>query len=236
MTLLHGDCLKELVSIPDGSVDLICCDLPYGSTKCKWDSVIDLGELWKQFKRIRKDTTPIFMFGTLRFGLDLIEANKPEFRYEMVWEKSHSSNYMLAKKRPQCSHEYIFVFYKKQPYYDLSSHIPAQKNPEYIQARDYNGVFGAEPHPVKKQTYEPRLPRQILEFKKVRNKINPTAKPIDLLKWILKYFSKENDMVLDPTMGSGTMIVACNQMNRKAIGIEKDKEMYDKAVVFINTY
>ena len=236
MNLHNADCLDKLKDLEDGSVDLICCDLPYGQTGAKWDSKIDLNDLWIQLKRIRKDTTPIFMFGTLKFGLELIASNAKEFKYELVWDKTSRSNFLLARKRPMSSHEYVFVFYKKQPFYDLSSHMP-ERTSNFIEKSKDSPLFGSVKniHGGHIQ-YNPRLPTQIVQFSKKRNKINSTAKPIDLLKWILKYYSKENDTVLDPTMGSGTMVIACNQMNRKAIGIEKDKEMYDKAVEFINTF
>jgi len=232
MELFNSDCLDKLKDLPNESVDLICCDLPYGQTGAKWDCKIDLVELWVQLKRVRKDTTPIFMFGTLKFGLELIASNSKEFKYELVWDKSRCSNFLLAKKRPMSSHEYIFVFYKKQPFYDLSSHI-VERESDCDSSHD-SDLFGSVKNIYKgKVHYNPRLPTQILQFIKRRNKVNPTAKPIDLLKWILKYYSKEDDVVLDPTMGSGTMIVACNQMKRKAIGIELNKEMYDNAVKFI---
>jgi len=231
MELFNSDCLEKLKDLPNESVDLIYCDLPYGQTGAKWDCKIDLNELWVQLKRVRKDTTPIFMFGTLKFGLELIEANKKEFKYELVWEKSRVSNFFMAKKRPMSSHEYIFVFYKKQPFYDISSHIPSEK----VKRKTEKSELYSETEETFVGTagYNPRLPTQILQFSKKRNKVNPTAKPIDLLKWILKYYSKEGDIVLDPTMGSGTMIIACNQMNRKSIGIELNKDMYDNAVKFI---
>jgi len=232
MELFNSDCLQKLKDIPNDSVDLICCDLPYGQTGAKWDSKINLDELWVQLKRVRKDTTPIFMFGTLRFGLELIEANKKEFKYELVWEKVSPTGFLMSKKRPLVSHEYIFVFYKKQPLYDLNSNHKITIKEINDPKRKEGDLYGCSSC-NKRNVYEPRLVRSIWEFNKKRNKINSTAKPIDLLKHILKYYSKEGDLVLDPTMGSGTMIVACNQMNRKSIGIELNKDMYDNAVKFI---
>lgn len=232
MELFNSDCLQKLKDIPNDSVDLICCDLPYGQTGAKWDSKINLDELWVQLKRVRKDTTPIFMFGTLRFGLELIEANKKEFKYELVWEKVSPTGFLMSKKRPLVSHEYIFVFYKKQPLYDLNSNHKITIKEINDPKRKEGDLYGCSSC-NKRNVYEPRLVRSIWEFNKKRNKINSTAKPIDLLKHILKYYSKEGDMVLDPTMGSGSMIVACNQMNRKSIGIELNKDMYDNAVKFI---
>ena len=229
MLLLNGDCLEKLHQLEDNSIDLICCDLPYGITEAKWDCKIDLDELWIQLKRVRKDTTPIFMFGTLKFGLELIASNNKEFKYELVWEKVSPTGFLMSKKRPLVSHEYIFVFYKKQPLYDLNSNHKITIKEINDPKRKEGDLYGCSSC-NKRNVYEPRLHKSIWEFNKKRNKINPTAKPIELLKHILKYYSKEGDVVLDPTMGSGSMIVACNQMNRKSIGIELDTEMYNKAI------
>lgn len=232
MELFNADCLEKLKDIGDDSVDLICCDLPYGQTKATWDTAIDLDELWVQLKRVRKNTTPIFMFGTLKFGLELIASNKKEFKYELVWEKVSPTGFLMSKKRPLVSHEYIFVFYKKQTLYDLNSNHKITIKERNDPKRKEGDLYGCG-SVNKLNVYEPRLLKSIWEFNKKKNKINSTAKPIDLLKRILKYYSKEGDVVLDPTMGSGTMIIACNQMKRKSIGIELNKDMYDNAVKFI---
>ena len=128
------------------------------------------------------------------------------------------------------SHEYVFVFYKKQPYYDLSSHTQ-ERTSNFIEKSKDSDLFGSVKNIYNgHMQYNPRLPTQIVQFPKKRNKINPTAKPIDLLKWILKYYSKEGDTVLDPTMGSGSTGVACKNMNRNFIGVEMDAEIYEVAV------
>jgi len=222
--LFHGDCIEQLQYIEDDSVDLICADLPYGQTEAKWDKKIDLQELWKEFKRVRKDTTPIFMFGTLKFGLELIEANPKEFRYEIIWDKVTSSSFLWARRKPMQTHEYIFVFYKTQPLYDLeSNHEIGEKGKSEPITHKHRDMWGCS-HRTRGRTYTPKLPISIWTFVKKRNKINQTAKPVELLKKILKYYSREGDTVLDPTMGSGSMLLACRETNRVFHGIEMDEE------------
>ena len=316
MELYNEDCLERLKKIPDKSIDLIFNDLPYGQTSCKWDSLIDIDELWKQYKRIRKDNTPIFFTCTTKFGHSLISSNMKEFRYDLIWVKSAACGFLNAKKMPMKKHEMIYVFYKKLPFYNLESHThkfikedtttiktdlyssknkkdkrelkrePAGKydpplpvsviketenikydikydsdlygdvlrddrknkkvyNPplpvsvikEPEMRPDYNTsnseIYGNISRPDFKRKnnesmYNPPLPNSILEIKSQKGK-HSTQKPDALMEWILKYYSKENDMVLDPTMGSGSMGVACLKMNRRFIGIEKDEEIFKVA-------
>jgi DNA modification methylase len=371
--------------IENASVDLVFCDLPYGETSCKWDSKIDLEAFWIEINRITKPTTPIFFTTTTRYGAELIASNPKNFRYDLVWVKSASCGFLNAKKMPMRKHEMIYVFYRKLPYYDLSSHkhkflghinvinpncynklepyehikyeppLPVSvlkeaqcygkdsHNYEYTgKAREANvyepplpnsvirdttdytnnselygiidrpdfmrkngesvydpplptsvittklrdnvtGLYGDEtkkiriyengklqnttiydpPLPVSvvkledlciydvnancygggkegriKITknkedhsikYEPPLPNSVLEIQSQKGK-HSTQKPVELMKWILKYYSKENDVVLDPAMGSGSMGVACKEMNRKFIGIEKNEDIFKYAV------
>ena len=281
LELYNEDCLERLKKIPDKSIDLIFNDLPYGQTSCKWDSLIDIDELWKEYKRIRKDTTPIFFTCSTKFGHSLISSNMKEFRYDLVWVKSSACGFLNAKKMPMKKHEMIYVFYKKLPLYDLSSHThkflkEGKKTNNDVGNECYgkftyynNGEKGYEPplpvsvikedtttiktdlckYDVNKnaygggkegrikiskdkkdhqQKYDPPLPNSILEIKSQKGK-HSTQKPDALMEWILKYYSKENDIVLDPTMGSGAMGLACKKMNRKFIGIEKDEEIFKVA-------
>ena len=403
MELYNENCLERLKKIPDKSIDLIFNDLPYGQTSCKWDSLIDIDELWKQYKRIRKDNTPIFFTCSTKFGHSLISSNMKEFRYDLVWVKSAACGFLNAKKMPMKKHEMLYVFYKKLPFYNLESHthkflketeikrkvkgecyinrsktkinnkyepplpvsviketqiskkqIAGEKNLYGDKGNECYGKFtyynngekgydpplptsviktdlysdknkkekrqlkreppnkyepplpvsvikekttdnlckydvnkntyggGKEgrikiskdkkdhqqkyepPLPVsviketqisKKQiageknlygninggticnihgtNYEPPLPNSILEIKSQKGK-HSTQKPDILMEWILKYYSKEDYMVLDPTMGSGSMGVACKKMNRKFIGIEKDNDIFKVAEERIN--
>jgi site-specific DNA-methyltransferase (adenine-specific) len=228
MQIYNNDCLEEMKNIKDNSIDLIFCDLPYGQTSCKWDCCIDLDKFWIEVMRIKKLNTPIFFTTTTKFGVDLINSspNKCPFRYDLIWVKSAPVGFLNAKKMPMRKHELIYVFYDKLPFYDLSSH-----KHKFIKERE----------PVKKgvhiygdsaksnvSKYDPTLPTSMLEVKSTRGK-HSTEKPVALMEWILKYYSKEGDTILDPTMGSGSTGVACKNMNRKFIGIEMDKDIYKVA-------
>jgi DNA modification methylase len=241
--LLHGDCLEEMKGLDDNSVDLIFCDLPYGQTSCKWDCKIDMGLFWNEIMRIKKTHTPIFFTTTTKFGIDLLNSapKKCPFRYDLVWVKSSPAGFLSAKKMPMRKHEMIYVFYEKLPFYDLSSHRhkfikevpPAERvkeGGEYnhiygnIKDMDYQHLKGKMGNPV----YDPPLPNSMLEIKSTRGK-HATEKPVALMEWILKYYSKEGDVVLDPTMGSGSTGVACKNMKRNFIGIEMDDEIFEGA-------
>ena len=265
--LLFGDCLEEMKSLDDNSIDFIFCDLPYGQTSCKWDCCIDLDKFWIEIMRIKKINTPIFMTTTTKFGVSLINSapKKCPFRYDIVWVKSSPAGFLSAKKMPMRKHEMVYVFYEKLPFYDLSSHThkfikegkniikgenniyntegrkkpitrePADKYdpplPVSVVKEDKHTLYGeikekGIPHTT---TYDPPLPTTMLEIKSTRGK-HSTEKPVALMEWILKYYSKEGDVVLDPTMGSGSTGVACKNMNRNFIGIELDPEIYEVAV------
>lgn len=238
--LLHGDCLQELKGIDENSVDFIFCDLPYGQTSCKWDTMIDWEPLWKELMRVKKINTPLFFTTTTKFGVELINnaPKKCPFRYDLVWVKSAPAGFLSAKKMPMRKHEMVYVFYEKLPLYDLSSHkhkfIKDGKKSEgdknIIDGDTYNTKQRKKPitrEPADK--YDPPLPNSLLQIKSTRGK-HSTEKPVALIEWLLKYFSKEGDVVLDPTMGSGTTGVASKNMNRNFIGIEKDTEIYEIAV------
>ncbi len=235
--LLNGDCLEQLKEVDDDSVDLIFCDLPYGQTSCKWDIKIDMVQLWKEIMRVKKLHTPIFFTTTTKFGVDLITSapKKCPFRYDLVWVKSAPAGFLSAKKMPMRKHEMVYVFYEKLPLYDLSSHkhkfikeVPTKRagkdgvdNKGMIKNRCKSGM-----ETITK--YNPPLPNSMLEIKSTRGK-HSTEKPVALMEWLLKYYSKEGDVVLDPTMGSGSTGIACKNMNRNFIGIEKDPEIYEVA-------
>jgi len=226
MKLLNGDCLKLLTDIDDNSVDLVFCDLPYGQTSCKWDSKIDLVEMWKQFKRIRKDKhTPFFFTCSTRFGYELIKSNEKWFRYDLVWEKTVAVGFLCAKKMPLRKHEMIYVFYENLPLYDISSHNHKVIKTRPPQGTTVYGDLGIKTDHIK---YDPPLPSSLLQFRSEKGK-HKTQKPTTMMEWILKYYSKEGDIVLDPTMGSGSMGVACKNMKREFIGIEMDEEIYKVA-------
>ena len=228
MKLLNGNCLELLTELEPSSIDLVFCDLPYGQTYCKWDTKIDLHELWIQLKRVIKPTTPIFFTCSTKFGFSLIKSNEKWFRYDLVWEKSSPCGFLHAKRMPMRKHEMIYVFYEKLPLYDVSSHKQmATNNFRPACSAGTSHLYRTTPR-SDIHTYDPPLPTSILQFKSEKGKHN-TQKPTTLMSWILKYYTREGDVVLDPTMGSGSMGVACKEMNRKFIGIEMDEEIYETA-------
>ena len=268
MELYNNDCLEVMKDLSANSVDLLFCDLPYGQTNCKWDIKIDLELFWKQVNRICKINCPMFFTTTTRFGVDLINSNPKNFRYDLVWVKTKICGFLNAKKMPMRKHEMIYVFYRKIPLYDLSSHSHKFLNsmsgmsnaktnicygdaPISVRNKQYdpplpNSVikeekcYGEGSHDYEykgeareSNVYDPPLPNSILEVKSQKGK-HSTQKPTELMKWILKYYSKEGDTVLDPTMGSGSTGVACKEMNRKFIGIEKDEKIFKNAVERLN--
>ena len=225
--LLHGDCLEEMKSLDDNSIDLIFCDLPYGQTSCAWDCCIDIDKFWIEVMRIKKLNTPIFMTTTTKFGVSLINSAPKKLKFfDIVWVKSAPTGFLLAKKFPMRKHEMIYVFYEKLPFYDLSSH-----KHKFVKTtpRKKEDLYGMKGHADGKEgKYDPPLPNSMLEIKSTRGK-HSTEKPVALMEWVLKYYSKEGDVVLDPTMGSGSTGVACRNMNRNFIGIEMDEEIFETA-------
>ena len=227
MKLLHGDCLELLKDLEPKSVDLVFCDLPYGQTYCEWDNKIDLDDLWNNLKRVIKKTTPLFFTCSTKFGYELIKSNEKWFRYDLVWEKSTPVGFLNAKRMPMKKHEMIYVFYEKMPLYDISSHTPTFV--EYdLSPRQTCGIYNKTYGKAEKHLYDPPLPTSVLQFRSERGKHN-TQKPSTMMNWILKYYSKTGDVVLDPTMGSGSMAVACKEMDREFIGIEMDEEIFESA-------
>ena len=229
--LILGDCLDVMKDISDNSIDLLFCDLPYGQTTCKWDCVIDLESFWKEVNRICREKCPMFFTCSTKFGVSLINSNPKCFRYDLVWIKSASCGFLNAKKMPMKKHEMVYVFYRKLPFYNLSSHkhklLKERKTTDYKNESFIYGKIDRPDHMRKngESSYDPPLPNTILEIKSEKGK-HATQKPVELIKWILKYYSKEGDNVLDPTMGSGTTGIACKEMKRKFIGIEKDKKIF----------
>jgi len=245
--LLNGDCLEQLSNVDDNSVDFIFCDLPYGQTSCKWDIIIPWEPFWKEIMRVKKLNTPVFFTTTTKFGVQLINSapKKMPFRYDLVWVKSAPAGFLQSRKMPMRKHEMVYAFYEKLPLYDLSSHQHKFLNKEepvkeegsinnYKAKRiiytDEDGNKIKEGQSGPNQTkYDPPLPTTMLEIKSTRGK-HSTEKPVALMEWLLKYYSKEGDTVLDPTMGSGSTGVACKNMKRNFIGIEKDPDIYQVAV------
>lgn len=232
LTLLNGDCLELMSNIPDKSVDMILCDLPYGQTKFDWDKKLDFCLLWGQYERIIKDNGAIVLFGKHPFTSELVLSNKELFRYELIWEKTRTSNSMQVTKQPSAIHENILVFYKNQPTYnDLKFKV----DEKYIDKRkSINDSFYSKGHyqGVMKRKADDgwRHPQSILPFNSVwRKGMHPTEKPVELLEWLIKSYTNEEDTVLDNCMGSGSTGVASLNTNRHFIGMELNEEYFELA-------
>ena len=228
MNLMLGDCLERMKEIPDGSVDLILADPPYGTTACKWDSVIDLALMWEQLKRIIKPNGAIVMTASQPFTTTLIASNLKEFRYCWVWEKQQPTGFLDARRKPMKAHEDVCVFYAATATYNPQGLIAVQvKNSRKNKAG--NGVYGA----VGADDYvqkEGNFPRSVLKIDRVTHgQVHPTQKPVALMEYLIKTYTNENETVLDFTFGSGTTGVACMNTNRKFIGIEKDAGYFEIA-------
>ena len=227
--LFQGDCLDIMPLMPDKSVQLILADLPYGTTACKWDSILDLNLLWKQYKRIIKDNGAIVLTASQPFTTKLISSNYEMFRYEWIWEKTLFSNFALVKKQPAKLHENILVFYKKQPIYNpqMQEGKPYTDKPRKRTMGIIDDAIG-----IKKaiENKGERYPSSVQKYSNGNNSTkHPTQKPLELMKYLIKTYSNENDMVLDNTMGSGTTCLAAKELNRKFIGIEKEANYYEIA-------
>lgn len=231
--IYNDDCLDILQTIPDKSVDIVICDLPYGQTVCHWDIPIDLQQLWIQLKRIaRNEHTPFFFFTTTKFGFDIIQSNKLWFRYDLVVQKTKPVGFLNSSKMPLREHEMLYLFYDKLPIYNK---VKYHKPIAYKATRPKKSeLYGKHENISCEHTYDLPIPRSILKMKSPNGKHHNTEKGQDILEWIIKYYSNEGDTVLDPTMGSGSTGVACQTLGRNFIGIEKDNDIYKTAEKRLN--
>jgi len=234
--LIKGDCLIEMPKIKDKSIDLILCDLPYGTTTCKWDVIIPFELLWKQYERIIKDNGAIVLFASQPFTSALIMSNINLFRYELIWEKPNPSNPLLAGKQPLKNHENICIFYKKQPDFKPVKILRLQKDKRTQKTKE-KGVFETtgQKRIIPNADSEYKLGMSVMFFNREQTGFHPTQKPIDLLRTIIRMFTVENDTILDNTMGSGSTGVASVIEKRNFIGIEKKSKYFEIAEYRINT-
>ena len=233
-TFVNADCFDVFPFIEDKSIDAIICDLPYGTTQNKWDSALPLNLIWEQYKRIIKDNGAIVLFAQTPFDKVLGASNLPMLKYEWIWRKSRPTGHLNANKMPMKAHENILVFYKKPPTFNKQMTIGKPnhvKDGSIRKSKATNNNYGHFENVVQKAT-ELKNPVTVIEFSQQDpNKIeHPTQKPIDLMEYLVKTYTNEGDTVLDNTMGSGTTNIACIKLNRKSIGIEKEKQYYDVAV------
>ena len=230
MKLLQGDCLELMKDIPDNSIDLILCDLPYGTTACKWDTVIPFDKLWAQYNRIIKDHGAILLFSQMPFGANLIMSNPKMFRYEWMWEKEQGTGWLNAKKMPLKKHENILVFYKHLPTYNPQGLVELDK-PLMIDLKNhkYSG-YNNSSKTMSERKYT-NYPNDILRYgrDKAKGSLHPTQKPVALLEYLIKTYTNEGDVVLDNCMGSGSTGVACQNTNRDFIGMELDEKYFQIA-------
>ena len=241
--LQQGNCLDLMKSLEDKSVDLILCDLPYGTTRNKWDSVLDLELLWEQYNRIIKDRGAILLFAQTPFDKVLGVSNLKDLRYEIIWQKTAPTGFLNAKKMPMKAHENILVFYKKLPTYNpqmtqghprkVSSKESRTKSIERQKLKVDNQDSNYNLYGESSTGYDSteRYPLSVQVFAKDQQKENyhPTQKPVALLEWLIRTYTNEGDLVLDNCMGSGSTGVACVNTNRKFIGIELTEQYFEIA-------
>lgn len=226
----QGDCLELMKDIPNGSVDMILCDLPYGTTQNKWDSIISLEPLWGQYKRIIKGNGAIVLFSAEPFTSLLVASNMQMFRYDLVWSKSQGSDFLNANRKPLRSHENICIFYKKQPTYNpqKANGIPYKAKSGETTSSNF-GTFNGNHHTENKDGK--RYPLTVLQFAGEHNKgkVHPTQKPVALLEYLIKTYTNKGEVVLDNCMGSGSTGVACINTDRNFIGFELDEGYFEIA-------
>lgn len=221
--IICGESIKEMKKIPDKSVDMILCDLPYGTTRNKWDSVIPLDDLWGEYERIIKDNGAIVLTAVQIFASQLIMSNTKLFKYDLVWKKTIASGQLNVNRQPLRTHENILIFYKNQPKYNqqMTKGEPYKINRKAI----INGEGYNKQTDSYKENTGFRHPTSVLEFSNPRVKGgHPTQKPVELFEWLIKTYTDKGELILDNTIGSGTTAIACINTGRDYIGIELEKK------------
>ena len=233
--LMFGDCLERMKEIPDRSVDLVLTDPPYGTTACKWDSVIDFTLMWEQLKRIIKPNGAIVLFGSEPFSSLLRVSNLKMFKYDWVWEKSKAAGFLNSKKQPLRAHETISVFYSKPPMYNPQMTKGEAYNKGVRKEQTDNDVYG-QFNQVEVKSEGSRFPRSVQYFKTAESEggFHKTQKPVALLEYLIKTYTQEGETVLDFTFGSCSTGVACLNTNRRFLGVEMDANYYEIACDRLN--
>lgn len=225
----HGDCLEVMKDIPDNAVDMILCDLPYGTTQCKWDSVIPFEPLWEEYNRVCKRNAAMIFTAAQPFTSTLVTSNIKNFKYTWVWEKSKASGHLNAKRMPMRAHEDICVFYRKPPVYNpqMTQGQPYHKGT--WQAKNTPDVWGEQRDYENKNDTGLRYPRTVQYFRTAESegKLHPTQKPQALFEYLIRTYSQEGDVVLDSCIGSGTTAIAALSTGRKYIGIELEQKYFE---------
>ena len=225
--LWQGDCLELMNNIPDKSVDCIITDLPYGTTQCKWDTIIPFEPLWKQYNRIIKDNGAIVLFGTEPFSSHLRLSNLKNYKYDWIWDKVKGTGFLNAKRQPMRNHELISVFYKKQCTYNPQKTYGHKMKKSYRSKDLQTDVYGEMKNDYTYESTE-RYPRSIQVFSTdtQNSSLHPTQKPVALIEYLIKTYTNDGELVFDSCMGSGTTGVACINTNRRFIGIELDNNYF----------
>ena len=227
-TLYNDDCFNVFDKL-NTKIDMVLCDLPYGTTKNSWDIILPFDKMWSCIGSVCKDTAAILLFGNQPFTSHLILSNEKQFRYSLVWEKNKFSDFLNAKRKPMKTNEDICVFYKKQPTYNPQySYGEPYKRWNTQEAVDKQSNYGSHKQNIS-QSDGKRLPTTVLHFNRIERPQHPTQKPVDMLEYLIKMYSNEGDIILDFTMGSGSTGVACGRTNRNFIGIEKDENYFQIA-------
>lgn len=226
-SIFEGDCIEIMKQFPDNCIDMILCDLPYGTTQNKWDSIIPLDELWHEYKRIIKENGAIVLTSQGLFTAQLMLSNPKQFKYKWVWEKSKPTNFLNAKKQPLRKYEDVCVFYKKQPVY----------NPQMVQGEPYDkgfrknqlsGSYG-DFQPVHVHSDGKRYPTDVIYFKTAESEgevIHPTQKPVELGRYFVRTYTNPGALVLDNTFGSGSFLLSALLEGRNFVGIEKNEDVH----------
>lgn len=237
--IYNADCFDIFPLIADKSIDAIICDLPYGKTKNKWDSLLPLNLLWQNYLRVLKPNGIIILFGQDKFSAKLMLSNEKMHRYNIIWEKTTPTGHLNAKKMPLRSHEDILIFYRKLPTYNpqkTSGHIRKVSSAKHKRNSKKTTNYGE--HSLTSYDSDERYPKSVWKFAtdKQKSAIHPTQKPLALIEMLVKTYTNVGDMVLDNTAGSLTTNLACIINNRNSIGIEREKEYYDKGLNRIREY
>jgi len=230
--LMHGDCLELMNSIPDESVDMILCDLPYGTTACKWDTVIPFEQLWKQYRRVARRNAAIVLTASQPFTTALIASNMREFKYCWIWDKVRGVGFQIAKFRPMMRTEDVVVFGNGNG--ALATYNPQMVERDKIKKSKCHSSSDSSPLAYNdglEREYTHKYPTNVIEVSNAsqKGKVHPTQKPVALMEYLIRTYTREGETVLDNCMGSGTTGVACANTGRKFIGIEKDQMYYEIA-------
>src|SRR5699024_6033860 len=231
--IYNEDCLEGMKRIPDKSIDMILCDLPYGITACAWDTIIPFEPLWEQYERVIKDNGAIVLTSSQPFTSKLVMSNPKIFRYDITWDKIAVSNPFLANKRPLRSHEDILIFYKKQPTYNKQMRVGTKRKRGVSKSKWTTGTLGnSSLSNSGDDTSNLKNPNTVLTISNANkiNRLHPTQKPVTLFEYLIKTYTNEGETVLDNCMGSGTTAIACMNTERNFIGFELDKTYYEKSL------